>query len=84
MAKIVFEFEDAVRDELVEAMCAMGGYQPQSGKTPGEFATGRVVQFCRDNILGYRNAVAQAAASASVTANAANILSDDVVAVSVE
>ena len=84
MAKIIFEFEDSVRDELVEAMCAMGGYQPESGKTPGEFTTGRVVQFCRDNILGYRNSVAQAAAAASVTANAASILSDDVVTVSVE
>lgn len=84
MAKIIFEFQDAVRDELVEAMCSMGGYQPDSGKTPGEFATGRVVQFCRDAILGYRNSLAMAAATASVTANAAAILSDDVVTVSVE
>ena len=84
MAKIIFEFEDAVRDELVQAMCAMCGYQPESGKTPGEFATARVVQFCRDAILGYRSAVAQAAAADAVKANAANILSDDVVVVSVE
>lgn len=84
MAKIIFEFEDNVRDELVEAMCAMCGYQPAFGKTPGEFATSCVVQFCRDKILGYRDAVAQAQASASVVAGAASILSDDVVAVTVE
>lgn len=47
MARIIFEMEDAVRDELVVAICSIRGYQAKvivdgeevdNPVTPGEFA----------------------------------------------
>lgn len=84
MAKIIFEFEDSVRDELVQAVCMNNGYHPDSGRTPGEFTTDKVIEFCRDQILMYRREVAFKNAVASVTANAADILSENVVNVTTE
>ena len=84
MAKIIFEFEDSVRDELVQAVCTNAGYNPESGKTPGEFTTDKVIEFCRSHILAYRKDVAIKNAVASVTANATDVLSENVVTVTTE
>lgn len=79
MATVTFTADDTVLNLYVQAACALYNYQPtingtDNPQTPAQFASQKVVDFCKEVTAGYQASVAaEQARQAAITAVKAQI-----------
>lgn len=69
MATFSVEIPDDLLDTTYTAVCAEGGYTPDSGLTPAEFTRNDVLSYLKGKVVRYH--VSQAAAEAQLVMDAA-------------
>lgn len=81
MASITFTTDQALLDLIVEAACALYGYQARvpdpsdpggtipNPQTPGQFAQQTIVRFCNDMVAAHKSQLAAEAARKQAVAD---------------